>query len=260
MEELKIRKDVWKDFMEATKYRNLGETDEEKGFPHPDLELEYDQCKGLIDLPSPLNIETSPLTLREAIEERISVRTYLEEKLTLTELSWLLWCTQGVKEVVDRPATLRTVPSAGARHPFETYLLINRVDTLKPGLYRFLASRNKLQEVKTNEGLGEKIAEANWSIEMLNSSAVIFIWVAIRYRMTYRYGNRGFRYLHLDAGHVCQNLYLSALAIDCGTCAVGGFYDDKVNALLNLDGEEHFVIYMATVGKTCVKRAHLKEI
>jgi SagB-type dehydrogenase family enzyme len=87
---------------------------------------------------------------------------------------------------------------------------------------------------------------------MLRTSAVIFIWVAIGYRMTYRYGNRGYRYMHLDAGHVCQNLYLAALAVDCGVCAVGGFYDDKVNELLNLDGVENFVIYMATVGKNLI--------
>ena len=84
---------------------------------------------------------------------------------------------------------------------------------------------------------------------MLSESAVIFIWVAISYRTTYKYGNRGFRYLHHDAGHVCQNLYLASEAIECGSCAVGGFYDDYVNALLNLDGEENFVIYMETVGK-----------
>lgn len=84
---------------------------------------------------------------------------------------------------------------------------------------------------------------------MLSECAVIFIWVAISKRMTYKYGNRGFRYLHLDAGHVCQNLYLASEVIECGSCAVGGFYDDYVNPLLKLDGEENFVIYMATVGK-----------
>jgi SagB-type dehydrogenase family enzyme len=144
------------------------------------------------------------------------------------------------------------VPSAGARHPFETFLLINRVDTLEPGLYRFLASKHKLQEVKIDDTLCDAFAQANWSKEMLRTSAVIFIWVAIGYRMTYRYGNRGYRYMHLDAGHVCQNLYLAALAVDCGVCAVGGFYDDKVNELLNLDGLENFVIYMATVGRPLI--------
>ena len=97
--------------------------------------------------------------------------------------------------------------------------------------------------------LVDKFSAANWSSEMLSSSAVIFIWVAVSNRMTYKYGNRGFRYLHLDAGHVCQNLYLASEAIECGSCAVGGFYDDAVNALLNLDGEKKFVIYMGTVGK-----------
>jgi SagB-type dehydrogenase family enzyme len=84
---------------------------------------------------------------------------------------------------------------------------------------------------------------------LIRNSAVTFIWVAVRYRTTHRYGDRSFRYILLDAGHVCQNLYLAVEAVNCGTCAIGGFIDDKVNGLLNLDGEEQFVIYMASVGK-----------
>lgn len=249
---IKPPKEIWREFMESTKYRNLGETDEEKKLPHPSLEKDYNYNKKIIDLPDPSCLDKRHLSLIEAIEKRKSVRKYLSNPLSLEELSWLLWCTQGVKEIVDRPATLRTVPSAGARHPFETFLIINHVDTLQPGLYRFLASKHKLQEVKIDGSLCEAFAEANWSKQMLRTSAVIFIWVAIGYRMTYRYGNRGYRYMHLDAGHVCQNLYLAALAVDCGVCAVGGFYDDRVNKLLNLDGVENFVIYMATIGKDII--------
>ena len=236
-------------FLESTKYKNLGKTDEEKKLTQPPLEQPFDSRKPQIDLPSPSEIDEVSIDLRKVIEERKSVRTYHEKPLSLVELSWLLWCTQGVKQISDRPSTIRTVPSAGARHSFETYLIINRVNGLKPGLYRFLATKHKLLVLDLDETLVDKFSAANWSSEMLSNSAVIFIWVAISDRMTYKYGNRGFRYLHLDAGHVCQNLYLASEAIECGSCAVGGFYDDAVNALLNLDGEEKFVIYMGTVGK-----------
>lgn len=217
--------------------------------PQPPLELENDPRNAQIDLPSPSEIKGATINLGRVFENRKSVREYLNEPLSLHELSWLLWCTQGVKKITERPSTIRTVPSAGARHPFETYLIINRVEGLEAGLYRFLASENKLIVIDLDESLVDKLSEANWSSKMLSNSAVIFIWVAISYRMIYKYGNRGFRYLHLDAGHVCQNLYLASEVIECGSCAVGGFYDDAVNELLNLDGVENFVIYMGTVGK-----------
>lgn len=236
--------------MESTKYKNLEETDEVKGVPHPPLEWAIDPSKSVIDLVTPSMIAAGKIDLREAIEARRSVREYADEPLTLSELSWLLWCTQGVKKVTERPATLRLVPSAGARHPFETFLLVNRVEGLDSGLFRFLASQHKLQVIDLDDSLIDEFAEANWSGQMIRNCAVTFIWVANRYRMTYKYGNRGFRYIHLDAGHVCQNLYLAAEAVQCGTCAVGGFIDDRVNALLRLDGEEQFAIYMATLGKT----------
>jgi SagB-type dehydrogenase family enzyme len=84
---------------------------------------------------------------------------------------------------------------------------------------------------------------------MVKKSAVTFIWVAVPYRMTWRYGERGYRYLLLDAGHVCQNLYLAAENISSGVCAIAAYHDAMFNELLGLDGENQFVIYLGTVGK-----------
>jgi len=187
--------------------------------------------------------------LTAAINRRRTCRRYASEALSLAELSYLLWCTQGVQVVTSRPVTLRPVPSAGARHAFETYLLINRVAGLKPGLCRFLPLEHELQEVSLTDGLAAQFAEAALNQNIIRTAAVTFIWVAVVYRMYWRYGERGYRYLHLDAGHVCQNLYLAAEAVDCGVCAVGAFDDEPLNQLMGLDGEEQFVIYMATVGK-----------
>ena len=241
--------EIEKEFMEKTKYRYLAQSDQTKGLQQPPLELEYDKTKTVIDLPKPQEIKVSSINLREAIENRRSVRRYSQRCLTMEELSYLLWCTQGVKEVAQGHATFRTVPSAGARHAFETYLLVNNVEGLQPGIYRFLAIEHKLVEIDTDPNVADKTVEACLGQRFVKTSAVTFIWTAVAYRMKWRYGERGYRYMHLDAGHVCQNLYLSAASIDCGVCAIAAFSDDDMNQLLNVDGEHQFVIYIATVGK-----------
>ncbi|MGQ9502057.1 MAG: SagB/ThcOx family dehydrogenase [Anaerolineae bacterium] len=236
-------------FMVQTYYRYLEPSDQSKGLPQPPLQLAYDPTQPIIALPTPTAIEVQSVNVREAIETRRSVRHYTPTPLSLEELSFLLWCTQGVKEVSGRQVTLRTVPSAGARHAFETYLLVNRVAGLPSGLYRFLALEHKLLQLDLDPTLSDRVTEACWNQQFVKLSAVAFIWTAVVYRMTWRYGERGYRYLHLDAGHVCQNLYLAAATVDCGVCAIAAFNDEAMNTLMGLDGEAQFVIYLATVGK-----------
>jgi SagB-type dehydrogenase family enzyme len=189
------------------------------------------------------------MALRQAIESRRSLRTYAAFPLSLDELSFLLWCTQGVKPESTAKATLRTVPSAGARHAFETMLLINRVEGLEPGLYQYDAAGHGLIAWESPADISARLTEACANQSMVTDSAVSFLWVADRTRMAWRYGERGLRYLFLDAGHVCQNLHLAAESIAAGACAVGAFFDDDLNELLGLDGEDRFVVYMACVGK-----------
>lgn len=241
---------IGKEFMEKTKYQYLEESDQDKGLPQPPLELGYDPNVGLINLPSAENIKVKNVDLREAIENRKSLRKYADQSLTLEELSYLLWCTQGVKQVVSRPATLRNVPSAGARHAFETYLLINKVEGIEPGLYRYIALSHKLLKINLEADIADRVSDSCLRQDFIKKSAVTFIWSADIYRMKWRYGERGYRYIHLDAGHVCQNLYLSAQNIDSGVCAIAAFDDDEINGILNLDGENQFVVYVATVGKS----------
>jgi SagB-type dehydrogenase family enzyme len=237
------------EFMEKTKYRYIGKSDQQKGLPQPPLERPPDPHAPIIGLPRPESLGIPPLDLRAAIERRRSIRSYLHEPVTLGELSFLLWCTQGVKQVHGNQATFRTVPSAGARHAFETYLLANDVEELEPGLYRFLALTHRLQQVDTDPAVAHRITGACFDQQFILRSGVVFIWTAVPYRMTWRYGERGYRDLHLDAGHVCQNLYLAAEAVGCGTCAIAAFDDDEMNAILGINGSDQFVIYLATVGK-----------
>lgn len=236
------------DFMLQTRYAYLEPADQIKGLPQPSLELDYDKAKPLIDLPLPDRLPTRNVELLELIELRTSVRSYRKQALSLEELSYLLWCTQGVKQVTS-VATFRTVPSAGARHAFETYLLINNVEGVKPGLYRFLAIDHKLVEVSVEPNIADDIMAACLGQNFVKTSAVTFIWTAVAYRMKWRYGERAYRYMHLDAGHVCQNLYLASESIGCGVCAIAAFSDDHINSVLGIDGEEQFTVYVATVGK-----------
>ena len=235
--------------MEKTKYENLEKSDQIKRLPQPPLELPVATDGTIYDLPDPRNVKVNKVDLSDAINNRVSVRAYRDEALTLDELSYVLWSTQGVKEVTSRPATQRTVPSAGARHCFETYVLVNRVDRLKPGLYRFLAIDHKLQEVDMSEDIAEKVTQGCFNQRFVMNSAITLVLTVDRYRMMWRYTERGYRYMHLDAGHVMQNLYLCAAAIDSGVCAIAAFYDDQINETLGLDGVEQFTVYVGTLGK-----------
>lgn len=240
--------------MEKTKYQYLSESDQMQGLPQPPLEDPFPKDASLIELPKIEQVKS--IDLDTAIKERQTVRKYDQTPLSLEELSYLLWCTQGVKRVSPRPVTMRTVPSAGARHALETYLLVNNVTGLKPGLYRYIALEHKLMTISLEPDLKEQVVSASGNQIFIRHSALTFIWATTIYRMKWRYGERGYRYIHLDAGHVCQNLYLSAQAVQSGVCAIAAFDDDQLNNVIGLDGTERFVVYMATVGKLREKDLH----
>lgn len=238
--------DIGKIFMEQTKYKHLEMSDQQRGVVQPPMERAYDLDKPVFKLPSPEGFGTIPLM--DAINNRRSTRKYALHALTMHELSYLLWCTQGVQKVMGTSASLRTVPSAGARHAFETFLLINNTEGLNQGLYRFLAFEHKILELETGDSIRDKIVAGCLGQGFAGTGGATFMWVADAKRMHWRYGERGYRYLHLDAGHICQNLYLAAEAIDCGVCAIAAFDDDAMNEALGLDGEEQFVVYIAALG------------
>jgi SagB-type dehydrogenase family enzyme len=235
-------------FLETTRAEFMVPSDQMLGLPQPLLELPYDGG-AVLTLPDPSAFDAPPLDLWEAILRRESVREYSSEPLSLAELSYLLFATQGVRAVVDGEYTMRAVPSAGARHALETYVLANRVEGLTTGLYRYLALDHRLLEVDLDPGVGGRIVAACYNQPFIPAAAAVFVWTAVPYRMTWRYGERGFRYLFLDAGHVCQNLYLAGEPIDCGVCAIGAFDDDALDRAVGADRSEQFPIYVATVGK-----------
>jgi len=243
-----MRNEVGLDFMERTTFKHAVPSDQMQDLPQPPLELPYDIHAKMITLPDPNSIELKRQDLRRIMVERRSIREYAPDPMNLDILSFLLWASQGVEQMMPGHTTLRTVPSAGARHAFETYLAINQVEGLEPALYRYIATRHELVALSERGDIAGRLSEACLNQSMITTCAVVFIWTAVPYRMTWRYGQRGYRYLHLDAGHVCQNLYLASESVGCGACAIAAFDDDAVNQCLGINGTEQFVIYLATVG------------
>lgn len=238
-----------KEFVEMTKYDKLEPSLQSQGVPLPLLETPASIGARITNLPDGKSIGPVNVNFTELVDQRETLRNYADTPLSLEELTYLLWGTQGVKSVTEKPVSKRTVPSAGSRHAFETYLLVNRVDGLEPGLYRYLAVEHKLVKLDAPEEITDILTEACLKQPHVKHSAVTFFWVAVPLRMIWRYCQRGYRYMYLDAGHVCQNLYLLAESIQCGVCAIAAYDDDLVNQALQVDGEEQFAIYIATLGK-----------
>jgi len=224
-------------------------TDQAQGVPVPDLEKPVSAGQRITPLPSPGEWKRLiNLDLASAIRNRRSRRTFLKKPLLLEELSFLLWATQGVAR--QGPGyTLRTVPSAGARHALETYLCVLQTEGLKPGVYRYLPTKHQLVEEFLDQDLASKIIPACLGQEFAGRAAVVFAWAAIPYRMEWRYGPVSAKVIALDAGHVCQNLYLACEAVSCGTCAIAAYDQEGIDKLLRLDGNDEFIIYLAPVGK-----------
>ena len=236
-------------FMEMTRYEHVSVSDQFLRVQAPPLEKPYPPDGKFTNLPGPDEISVPPLDLRRAIEGRRSIRRYSREPLSIEELAYLLWCTQGITHVQEPYYTFRNVPSAGGRHSFETYVLANRVDGLKPGIYRYLAFSNRLLEIDREPDVGDRTMAACLGQAFVRASAATFMWSSVIYRMAWRYAERSYRLVHMDAGHVCQNLYLAACQLGCGTCAMGAFDDQIMADLLGIDGIEEFVVYCAAVGK-----------
>lgn len=225
-------------------------SDQQKELPQPPLQKSYDENSIIIDLPKVDESIVKNNKFYDNLNSRISRRSYSHEEITLKELSYLLWMTQGVKKTSkNNYATLRTVPSAGARHPFETYIVVNRVEGLNKGVYRYLALTHELLLIFEDENTEEKLTQLTLNQNFAGQSAVTFVWSVIPYRGEWRYDFVAHKAMILDAGHVCQNLYLACESIHCGTCAIAAYDQKPFDDYLKLDGDDEFVIYLSPVGK-----------
>ncbi len=212
----------------------------------PDQFKKYRSPAAVVSLPrvDPAKYRAS---LFEVLLKRRSRRSYdTDAMLSMDDLAFLLWSTQGVTGRYG-DTLFRTSPSAGALYPIETYLMVRRVESLEPGIYHFRVDNFDLELLRKGDYSGE-LAMAALSQSMIARSMVTFIWTAVIQRSRWKYGQRAYRYIYLDAGHICQNLYLGAEAIDYGCCAIGAFFDDMVNSIIGVDGTEETTLYMASIG------------
>ena len=244
-------------FLKAADYEELEEkfgdleTDQQSGIAPPPLQKPYPQDAALIDLIVPDNFSFDNTSLAQAIGNRKSHRNFSDAALSLEELSFLLWATQGVREIDPKKIwTKRTVPSGGARQPFETYIIVNRVDGLEPGVYRYLAIEHKLLHVSdAGDNQVEKIKLACHGQGFCAKSAVVFVWATIPYWTEWRYSIMSHKDIAIEAGHVCQNLYLACEGIGAGTCGIAAYDQKLIDSLIKVDGKDEFTVYLSPVGK-----------
>jgi SagB-type dehydrogenase family enzyme len=166
--------------------------------------------------------------------------------VSIVELSYLLWAAGGIQRV-ERGFEFRTAPSAGALYPVETYLIVDGVEGLAAGLYHYSVKGHALEEIRTGQ-FGHDLTQAALGQKMCLEAAAVFIWTAIFDRSKWKYEQRAYRYVYLDAGHIAENLALAATGIGLGTCQIGALFDDEVNRIVGVDGTEESVIYMSVVG------------
>ena len=245
-----VAENIGQDFVRLTRYIYERESDQTLGVPRPDaIKVRSGE---IISLPAIGTLKMPEMPLAKAIEQRRSVRKYSPVPLKQEELSFLLWASSWARDfrsTEQMEITFRNVPSAGSRHPLETFLDIRRVEGIKPGLYYYHPVKHCLILYDNSPEIATKIYEGCMFQEMIPTAAVNFILTAVPYRTVWRYGQRGYRYLYLDAGHIGQNIHLAAEAIDAGACMIGAFLDEAMNDAIGLDGIEEFVIYIASVGK-----------
>lgn len=226
-------------------------SDQAKKVPYPPLQKPIPAgSPPLIDLPAPEELDLKEIDFTMLLKSRQSSRNFTTDSLSLVELSYLLFATQGVlEEVGDGYASRRTVPSAGARHPYETYLAVNRIEGLKPGTYRYAPFSHQLLMLEETDQLPGLLTEASLGQKFVGDGAVTFSWSCIPYRAEWRYMDYAHKSMLLDAGHICQNLYLAVTALGLGTCAIAAYDQAAMDAIFELDGEDEYTVYLAPVGR-----------
>lgn len=235
-------------FMKSDFGKLTFESDQKKKLPQPPLSKPASGAE-TVKLTMDFSQVITNSNYLSLLQERKSVRVYKQEAMTLDQLAFLLWSTQGVTGIRgNQYAALRPVPSAGARHPFETYLAVFHVEGLKKGIYHYLPMDHTLEFVAAVEDLEEQVSASLCGQGWAAKGAVTFFYTVVPYRSEWRYSIESHRVMLLDAGHLMQNLYLSSHAIGCGTCAIAAFDQNTADRLLLVDGQDEFVVYAAPVG------------
>lgn len=224
------------------------QTDQSKGIAPPPVQKPLREGQQSIPLPDWTGVEQN-VALSTLIRARKSIRKYKDTPISPEELSYLLWATQGVRQTTGAGTVLRNAPSAGNRQSLETYLAVFRVKGLDQGVYRYLPLEHALVFEHSVKNMESTLNSACLEQPFAGQAAVTFLWTTLPYRTEWRYADASYKVIAMDAGHVCQNLYLAATAIQCGTCAIGAYHQTLADEFLQIDPAEEFVVYIAPVGK-----------
>jgi SagB-type dehydrogenase family enzyme len=188
----------------------------------------------VINLPKPN--KDSAISLEQAITKRRSRRKFILKALTHEQIGQLCWAAQGQ----EAHSHYRTAPSAGATYPLELLVII------REGLFRYLPAKHSLERL-TNQDLRAELASAAWGQKFIESAPLTLVFTAKFSRTTGHYGQRGVRYVYMEAGHAAQNVHLQAEALELGSVAVGAFDDISVSKVLSLPDYLE-PLYMVIVG------------
>ena len=231
-------------FQEETKYapdKRMGGEMHRKDRPEP-----YKTYPENVRVVLPSFDPSRPMSLDRALDERRSVRKYKDTPISMGQLGYLIWASTGVHRA-DHGYEFRTAPSAGALYPIETYVVVNAVRKLEPGVYHYGIRNHELEQLRTGD-FREAITAATLGQGMCATASAVFVWTAIFERSKCKYDQRAYRYVYLDAGHIAQNLALAAVSLELGSCQIGALFDDEVNQIVGVDGVEESVVYMSVVG------------
>jgi SagB-type dehydrogenase family enzyme len=223
---------------------NTIETDDELYAPAPGKEYPAAPAVGLSGA-------TAPPPLLALLEERASCRAFRANPLPLERLGALLhasYGTVGVSQFGALEFVDRTVPSGGALYPLELYVVVRAVDGVDPGVYHYLPVANLLEQLRDTEVPRRLMTYLFMGQPYVADAAAVIVTTAVPSRSLRKYGDRGYRYLLFEAGHVAQNINLAATALGLGSCNLGGFFDDELAGLLTLDVEHELPVYATAVG------------
>lgn len=195
---------------------------------------------GMTELPKPRF--DGEISVERVLQQRRSVRNYTDQGLTVKQLGQILWAAQGM----NSPKGYRTAPSAGALYPLEIYLVAGNVSGLEPGIYRYLPTKHAVSRVAQGDKRVQ-LSRAALGQSPVRKAPVVLAFFAVYGRVTGKYGQRGIMYVHMEAGHAAQNVYLQAEALGLGTVSIGAFQDEEVKAVINNDIEEQ-PLYLMPVG------------
>jgi SagB-type dehydrogenase family enzyme len=252
-------------FQEKTSYQRSSMQEYELNWQsRPDTYKFYSHALVIgLPTPAPAADEGPQTDLWTCVSKRRSVRSYGATPLSLLELSRLLWASAGITTSYITPhgqEFYRAAPTAGALYPIETYVVVNKVDDLEPGLYHYrvagmdvlerplVEGSHSLEQLRTGD-LRQEIVAAALDQPFCGKAGAVFLWTAVFPRSVWKYKERAYRYFYLDSGHMAAHLSLAAVALGLGSCPVAAFYDDEVNRLLGVDGESEGIVYMTAVGR-----------